>query len=172
MITLTDIKEHWKEFKLRPSLDVITGKRLVGCEVGCDVGNNALSMLENMPISELHLVDSFSRLDKYNPHYLPYGECKERLSLFTSKVTYHIGDSDDSASDFTDAYFDFVYIDGDHSFAGCLRDIKAYWPKVKVGGYLMGHDYNMQSVKDAVDRFFGKQIDFEGMDWWIKKEAE
>jgi hypothetical protein len=43
-------------------------------------------------------------------------------------------DSVTAAATFADRSLDFVYIDGDHSYAGCRRDILAWAPKVKVGG--------------------------------------
>ena len=47
-----------------------------------------------------------------------------------------------AALQFPDEYFDFVYIDGDHSYTAVLQDLKAWGPKVKAGGFLGGHDYS------------------------------
>lgn len=62
-----------------------------------------------------------------------------------------------------DGSYDIIYIDGDHSYAGVKRDLTRAFEKVKDGGYIMGHDYemNMQKarnsydfgVKQAVDEF-------------------
>lgn len=35
---------------------------------------------------------------------------------------------------------DLVFVDGDHSYEGCLRDIDAYWPLVKQGGLMVFDD--------------------------------
>lgn len=40
----------------------------------------------------------------------------------------------------SDSSLDFVYIDGDHEPPAPKQDIEAWWPKVKIGGYLAGHD--------------------------------
>ena len=56
---------------------------------------------------------------------------------------------------FPDKYFDFVYIDAEHSYDAVVNDIAAWLPKVKIGGYLGGHDYNLKSVKKAVWHQFG-----------------
>lgn len=45
---------------------------------------------------------------------------------------------------------DFVFIDGDHSTEGVKADIRAWRSKVRSGGILFGHDWNMASVRDAV----------------------
>lgn len=36
--------------------------------------------------------------------------------------------------------FDYIFIDGDHSFQGCYDDIIAWLPKLKEGGKFIGHD--------------------------------
>lgn len=38
---------------------------------------------------------------------------------------------------------DFLFIDGDHSYDGCLKDFHQWAPKVKVGGILAMHDSRM-----------------------------
>jgi len=42
---------------------------------------------------------------------------------------------------FEDNYFDFVYIDADHTEAAVYTDLRAWYPKVRSGGVLAGHDY-------------------------------
>jgi len=51
--------------------------------------------------------------------------------------------------------FDFVYIDGEHSYEAVTKDMKDWWPKIKQGGILAGHDYNdtNQGTIDAVNEF-------------------
>ena len=47
-----------------------------------------------------------------------------------------------------------------------------YWPKVKKGGILAGHDINMVGVLNAVQDFCKKKnLNFQvaGQDWWIVK---
>ena len=45
--------------------------------------------------------------------------------------------------------FDAVFIDGDHSEGAVSADIKAYWPYLKPGGLMAGHDYYMQTEYGA-----------------------
>ena len=56
---------------------------------------------------------------------------------------------------FEDEYFDFVFIDGDHSFEGCYEDLTAWYPKVKRDGILLGHDCycDIFGVKKALEKF-------------------
>ena len=48
----------------------------------------------------------------------------------------------EAAALFEDNSLDLVVLDGDHSYEGLSADIRAWWPKVKLGGILAGDDYN------------------------------
>ena len=50
--------------------------------------------------------------------------------------------SEEAAKDFPDEYFDFVYIDADHSYEGCKTDLEVWYPKVKKGKIFAGDDYS------------------------------
>lgn len=58
---------------------------------------------------------------------------------------------------FADKSLDFVFIDGDHTYEGCKKDILAYLPKMKSGGVLAGHDFrhDCPGVVQAVDEVLG-----------------
>jgi hypothetical protein len=49
--------------------------------------------------------------------------------------------SHDAARSFSDGIFDVVYIDANHTWPGIANDLYLWWPKVKSGGWLGGHDY-------------------------------
>jgi predicted O-methyltransferase YrrM len=59
---------------------------------------------------------------------------------------------------YADNSLDFVFIDANHSYEFVKDDINAWYPKVKKGGILAGHDYNRswQGVIQAVDEFILK----------------
>lgn len=57
-----------------------------------------------------------------------------------------------AARDFPDRSFDMIFIDGDHSYAGCLADLEAWYPKLKPEGILLGHDGEGE-VRRAIDTF-------------------
>jgi hypothetical protein len=42
---------------------------------------------------------------------------------------------------FQDESLDFVYIDANHAYDFVVEDINLWYPKVKKGGLVMGHDY-------------------------------
>jgi hypothetical protein len=59
---------------------------------------------------------------------------------------------------FEDAYFDWVYVDGNHSYDYVMRDLQLCRMKVKPGGIIAGDDYTWGEqegfpVKRAVHDF-------------------
>lgn len=87
------------------------------------------------------------------------------------------GDSADILATLPDNSLDMIYIDGDHSYAGCKRDLAMAYQKVRAGGWIMGHDYEMNmlkarkryefGVRQAVDEFCkerGQEIYAKGLD--------
>ena len=40
-----------------------------------------------------------------------------------------------------DESYDFIYLDGDHSYKGVKQEMPLFWDKVRPGGVLAGHDY-------------------------------
>ena len=50
------------------------------------------------------------------------------------------GDSASTHAIHMPASLDAVFIDGDHSYRGALSDFRAFWPKVKEGGWFLAQD--------------------------------
>lgn len=56
-----------------------------------------------------------------------------------------------------DQTVDWVYIDGDHSYHGCRRDLEGSLGIVRPGGTIFGDDYtNKPGVRQAVDEFVAR----------------
>jgi predicted O-methyltransferase YrrM len=55
------------------------------------------------------------------------------------------------AASIADESLDFVFVDANHSYDSVREDLLAWMPKVKPGGWVMGHDINWPSVKQAAD---------------------
>jgi FkbM family methyltransferase len=58
---------------------------------------------------------------------------------------------------FEENSIDLLFIDGDHAYESCFADLCAWFPKVKPGGIILGHDCRSGSgVMQAVDQFVEK----------------
>lgn len=76
----------------------------------------------------------------------------------------------EAAKLFPERYFDLVFLDADHSYEAVLEDIRAWRPLVKTDGLLTGHDYGEKpGVREAVDEFFGGDIELLPEAVWMKK---
>lgn len=80
---------------------------------------------------------------------------------WTPKVEFVRKMSFEAVKDFPDCHFDFIYVDAVHDYDGALVDLMDWWPKLKPGGVMAGHDYltviipgdTIFGVKAAADRF-------------------
>ena len=75
-----------------------------------------------------------------------------------NNITPHVGMSTELAGSFEDGSFDLIFIDAMHDELSVMKDISCYWPKLKVGGHMLFHDYADfgQGVVNAVDNKLGK----------------
>ena len=74
-----------------------------------------------------------------------------------------------------------VYIDADHSYPACHRDILNAWDCLYDGGMICGHDYGLNTpgavaskqdgVKQSVDEIFGEPDRlYEDTSWVVQKK--
>ena len=98
-------------------------------EIGVWKGEFSKKILEIVKPQSLHLFD------------MDFSICANEV-VADARVTCHEGDSALQLSACkTSGGFDWVYVDGDHSYEGVCRDIEAAAPLVKEGGYLVFNDY-------------------------------
>lgn len=93
-----------------------------------------------------------------------------RLGVEPSATTHQMP-SALAVNGFRDQSLDLVFIDADHSYDGCLADIKAWLPKVRPGGIICGHDFGtpgFPGVKRAVEEVFGADYDHRHAVWFYR----
>lgn len=86
--------------------------------------------------------------------------------LAADRVRIHRNLSSEIHDDFEDSYFDWIYIDGNHSYEYVKQDLELYYPKVKAGGYMAGDDYGIvgfwdNGVQRAVDEFVSQRPELD-----------
>ena len=132
--------------------------RQLGYKRICEVGVESGLFLFYLSLSEPEHLVAVDVWDKYFnqafvdiPAYFTFykeeqqKKNREKVQEWASqrhgKTDIIVNFSVEASRQFNDGYFDFVYIDADHSYNGVTADLKAWYPKVREGGILAGHDY-------------------------------
>ena len=153
----------------RPSIKAMkiyfNNKSVKGVEIGVKFGINAESILKELNIEKLFLVDPWVNEAHLKEAF--YRFRKSNKGVFIKEI------SSKAVSQFKDNSLDFVYIDGNHSFDFVLEDIYLWYSKIKNNGIIAGHDvFVCEGVLDAVREFcFEKGIGYfvDYPDWYIIK---
>jgi glycosyltransferase involved in cell wall biosynthesis len=89
-----------------------------------------------------------------------YSNVCKKAENFEGKISLNRKYSHDAANDYPDKYFDYIYLDADHTYEAVKRDLDAWWPKLKPGGIIGSHDYmefNLNGMEfgviKAIDEF-------------------
>lgn len=137
-------------------------------EVGSFQGSSAAYMAVEIINADsrvkLDCIDSWNRFaigglhlknpDQY-PEDLVYQLFIKNTEQVRNVVTPIRVDSVKGASFYPDKSLEFVFIDANHEYEAVKADLEAWYPKVKPGGHIAGHDYiSDPRVKQAVDEFF------------------
>lgn len=146
-------------------------KNSVCAEIGVWKGEFSEQIIKVVKPQNLHLIDPWKYIASYSNRW--YGgtiaqnqkdmdKIHEKVGSKFKKekcVVIHRCGSEKAVRKFKDEYFDFVYIDGDHSYEFVKKDLEDYLPKVKKNGYIIADDYSFwkvllgYEVKRAVDGF-------------------
>ena len=173
--------------KLRPMIEYLSNHSncpLIGCEVGVWYGDNAFSILANLDMKMLNLVDPYKAYRIYTGRLFRQSrmddikrKCKKNLYMYRDNYVLVPLSSKNASKLYGDNHFVFVYLDGRHTYRYIKQDIKLWYPKVKRGGVFGGHDYNpgvtdgvVRAVDDFVDKYNFKLFQ-EDLDWWIVKDV-
>ena len=139
-----------------------------GAEVGVFWGYYSRILLDTIPELELLCIDTWD-MGETGDEALRIA--KETLLKY-SGVKLMMTKSVEAAKDVPDNSLDFVFIDAAHDYENVRKDIEAWYPKVKSGGIVSGHDYfkghSIQNVQviQAVDDFVTKHnLKLELTDW-------
>ena len=173
-----------EELPNRWSLAKLLGEGTVGCELGVLEGDHAEELFRSVKPKELHLVD-YWRLAPDRPGLGAdnWRKVRDRFDARIAEgvVQLHEGSFADVLKRFPDRFFDWIYIDGYHTYEATKRDIADALPKIKIGGILCGHDFKVypedwrtgcpRAVIEAVQNGIGPMIALSNAnfaDWAIK----
>ncbi len=153
-----------------------------GIEIGVKEGGFARMMLRNWKSCEkYHLVDLWAQQTNYKDAANVNNTVQEQfyqraqtvLGEYKHKTEFHRMLSTEASKKFEKESIDFIYVDARHDYCGVKEDLEHYWPILKQGGIIAGHDYhengeirnqdwslcedgtrNEMAVKGAVNDFF------------------
>ena len=80
-----------------------------------------------------------------------YRDAMTRLKPFESVIDVKRMTTVEASRTVPDESLDYVYVDARHDYCATYEDIDTWWPKLKPGGILAGHDYlyaEQESVQD------------------------
>ena len=112
-------------------------------EIGVHSGGHAREMKRICQPKEFVLVDCWEITDG-SINEKRKKEIQSRYEIVLESFpddTIIKGYSSDVSKTFPDSYFDVVYLDAGHEFEDALNDMKCWFPKVKSGGIICGHDF-------------------------------
>ena len=166
-------KEYWDEFQ-QPL------RHLIGAEIGVYRGDHAEKIIHYLNLKKIYLVDPWKEYnsvigDNQKIQDERYEFVKKRFQNNT-KVEIIRKSSVDASKQFPDNYFDFIYLDGDHSYEAVKMDLNHWHPKLKKYGVMCGDDFGHISgrgVIEAVQEFsFQKKLIIQTVGdtqfWYVK----
>jgi hypothetical protein len=137
------------------------GDDVVGIEIGtCRAESTAFLLEKCQNIKKIYTVDPYKGYDDWNGEITQETVdkfmkiAKANLKPYGKRFEMIRQESVNAADKFDDESYDFIFVDGDHSYDATLADCIRYYPKLKKGGLFCGHDYSsIEDVKRAVTDF-------------------
>ena len=163
LINRVEITEkHFKNLVAIASRNVLLEtlpKEGIIAEIGVFKGDFSASILKRSTPKKLFLID------RWNTEQFPSTLKDEVRKRFEKEIVNEgviiVQDSSILAADrFSDNYFDWIYLDTDHSYEVTLSELVAYKDKIKPGGFITGHDFILGNWKDMV-RYGVKEAVYE-----------
>lgn len=157
----------------------------VWVELGSWTGKSAayciVELYNQKKLKEFHCVDTWKGSEDTNQKDFEIVKKNKLFDVFKNNLkpvenlyTTHKMMSWEAAKYFKEESVNFVYIDADHRYESVLKDLEAWWPKIKPGYYIGGDDYTKghPGVQKATTDFFkkiGLRVKKLGRGWIVKK---
>ena len=123
----------------------------IGAELGLRNGATFLHLMEHCPDLVLIGVDCWADGLGHQKVELAEQIVRTGAKKYGDRARIIKGWTVPVADQIEDGSLDFIFVDADHSYESVKADLLAWMPKVKKGGWIIGHDINWPSVKQAAD---------------------
>jgi len=130
-----------------------------GLEIGCDVGDTSEFLLNANKELMLSSVDPYMNYTDWNGRDLHerqhvFESVTKRLENYGNRFNLIRKTSDEAVDNFYDESFDFIFIDGLHTYEQLTKDCANYYSKLRTGGIFAGHDFTaIEGVNRAAKEF-------------------
>lgn len=174
MISIRNAK--YAKIGLQDMIDYINETRdtktMTMVEIGCYVGDSTEIFARNF--KDVFCIDPWKNGYDDNDAASHQHDMKiiekqfDEMSLKFNNIFKFKCKSSEGINHFEDGCLDLVYIDGLHTYGGVKNDIKMWFPKIKKGGFIAGHDYGSRhhpGVKEAVDEYALPDKTFRDTSW-------
>lgn len=152
-------------------------------EIGVAGGRTSKYLLDNLSDIKIFCVDPYEIYDNYvDKRYNAYCDIKSVFDLAAknvfsdSRCVFYKEFSSDAVKHFDSESIDIVFIDANHGYEWVKKDIELWYPIVRRGGIISGHDFKKRydcGVIRAVREFSRNNKLKLGLlqdtVWWIKK---
>ncbi len=136
------------------------GPDVKGIELGVWYGVNMGHLLEECPnISKLIGIDPYHPYQDWNRYIdtqmmeQAYNSALNIAEKFPGRASLKLMTSVEASEILTSKLFDFIFIDGDHSYERCYKDLNLWYDSIKRGGLFSGHDFSLPGVNKAIAQF-------------------
>lgn len=181
-----DITSFYGLYELMAEIIPDKGKWL---EVGAWLGNSIIyankktkSLNKSIDFTVVDKWEKYSELEHFwqQNNWDDEGAFRQFLQNISSfdNIKYVRETSWIAADQFQDNNFDFVFIDGAHDYETVKKDLEAYWPKVKTGGWFAGDDYRSKkfpglatAVNEWAKKELASEVNYVGHCWMVKKHG-
>lgn len=123
-----------------------------GVELGVKQGDFASVIMHDwLSCTAYYLVDAWQPMHNYKDHanvgirqHLDFFEqARSKMHPYSKRTRIYFMPmlTSQAVGLVLESSVDFVYVDARHDFCGVLADIDGWWPKLKPGGIMAGHDF-------------------------------
>lgn len=144
-------------------------------ELGSFVGGsiiritNKLKELNKLDNVNIHVVDNWicenisyegRQWSQVHDNFLEKFLDNVKIAGIFDKLTINCSDSLVPVDSHQDNTIDLLFVDDGHTYPHTKNVLEAWLPKVKIGGYIIGHDFSSNGVEMAVKEILGINVGF------------
>lgn len=127
-------------------------KAKIVVEIGVYAGDISRLLADTSSLEHLWIIDPWIWAGKFTQKHMDSIAHKvQKWANSSSKITVFRMTSLEAVEKFDDGSIDFIHIDQRHGYRTIKDDIRAWWPKLKIGGMISGDNYEYPPLAKGVD---------------------